>query len=168
MSVGRFPNLGDYLHENSTRKVSSNVLTRQRRKVRNWRTIINSSLWPSNSTYRNASSGLVTKQEKDWKMSLTLMESHAGHLTCSIAASPLQPQSPHQAGKRWLCPCLSCHTPWSGNSVNSLVSPERPLAGMEYTGWSYEGHKRAGPNCDYTIQESSQNVFILEFNTWKF
>lgn len=66
---------------------------------------------------------------------------HTGLLTCGTAAWLLQLRSPHPAGMHWPCPCLWCHTPWSGNSVNSPVSPETPLAGTEYTGWSCEGNK---------------------------
>lgn len=81
-----------------------------------------------------ASSTCTAKDTREWPLA-------HGPLTCGIAASPLQLLWPHPAGMRWPCPCLWCRTPWSGSLVNSPVSPEILLAGMEYTGWSCERHK---------------------------
>lgn len=116
-------------------------------------------------TDRDSGACSLVHQERDWKMSLSWRESQAEPLTYGIAASPRQPRSPHPAGMRWPCPCLWCHTPWSGSWVNSPTSPETPLAGMGYTGWPWEGNTRPCPNC-VCCSENSRDAFILEFSTW--
>lgn len=85
-------------------------------------------------------------------------------LTCGTAASPLQPQSPHPAGRRWPCPNLWYQTPWSGSWVNSPTSPETPLADTECTGWPWEGNKRSRSNCAAPIRKSAWHPFVCKFN----
>lgn len=53
--------------------------------------------------------------------------------TCCRAAWPLQPLSPHPAGRRWRQACLWCHKSSSDNWEGTPGGPERPPAGKACT-----------------------------------